>query len=117
MVSDVNKCLFLVAVSSVVDFTEKIFFFIIFSKLLKPESQDSPVDNEKDTKETNIINTKPFAGTVSGNSSAGRKNDRHDSSNTSNNSSLNLRHLHGHGERSRLAGNAKGCRLERRNMC
>ena len=55
----------------VVDFTKEILALIVFSVLLKPQSQDEPVTNEQDQQQAGVINTEPFTGTFRGNGGCG----------------------------------------------
>jgi hypothetical protein len=95
------------ASSSVVNFSEKILFLVVVSELLKPQGKDGPVDNEKNTQKTNVIDTEPFAGTIGGNGSSAGHDDGHESGKASKSSLLEFGGLHGHGKRSDLASDTE----------
>jgi hypothetical protein len=100
------KRLFL-ARSSVVNFSKEVLRLIVVSELLKPQGEDSPMNNEKNTQKTNVINTEPFAGTIGGNGGSAGHDDGHDSGKASKSSLLEFRGLHGHGKRSDLASDTE----------
>jgi len=76
--------LLLSSVSSVVNFSKEVLTFIVVSELLKPQGQDSPVNDEKDGKKANIINTEPFVGTLCCDGCCAGKNSRDGTGKSSN---------------------------------
>jgi hypothetical protein len=100
----------LLLAASVINFAEKVLFFIVVLVLLQPQSQDEPVTKEQHSEKTRIINTEPLICSLSRNGSRRGKNGRHDSSNGSHNSLAHLWGLHCHGKSRRALGDAKGCR-------
>jgi hypothetical protein len=84
----------------VVDFSEEVLLFIGVTELLKPQAQDGPMDNEKNTQKTKVINTEPFSSSIGGHSGGGNQSGRDESGNTCHDFVLYLRGLHGHGKRS-----------------
>ena len=57
----------------VVNFSKEITVSIgQVSVLLQPQSKDAPVNKEEDTQKTSVINTEPFAGSLSSDGCCGR---------------------------------------------
>ena len=64
------------ALLGVVDLAEEVLLLVVVSELLQPECKDGPVDNEKNSEQTKVINSEPFAGSLGGDGSRGGKDGR-----------------------------------------
>ncbi len=61
--------------SSVVDLTEEVSIIILggITVLSQPQTKDEEVSGEENGKQTDIVNTEPFIGTLGGNGGRGGK--------------------------------------------
>ena len=55
----------------VVNFSKEILALVVFSVLLKPQSQDEPVTKEQDEQQARVVHTEPFTGSFRGNGGCG----------------------------------------------
>ena len=71
--------------SSVINLSEEIGIIILgsISILSQPKTQDEVVTNEKNGKDTDVINTEPFVGSLCGQSGGGGEDGRDGSSGNS----------------------------------
>ena len=65
-------------VAGVVDLAEEVLGLIGITVLSEPEGEDGEVANEKDGKDTEVVNAEPFVGTLGGNGGSGGEDGGHE---------------------------------------
>lgn len=67
------------SIASVVDFTEKVFRFVVLAKLLVPQGQNGQMDDKEYRQEAAIVHTEPFSSPLSGHGHRGKEGSRRSS--------------------------------------
>ena len=67
-------------VAGVVDLAEEVLGLIGITVLSEPEGEDGEVANEKDGKDTEVVNAEPLVGALGGNSGGGGEDGGHEAS-------------------------------------
>jgi hypothetical protein len=67
-------------VASVVDLAEEVLGLIGITVLLEPEGEDGEVANEKDGKDTEVVDAEPLVGALGGDSGGGGEDGGHEAS-------------------------------------
>jgi hypothetical protein len=85
--------------STVVDLSKEVFVFIGISIRSQPERENGPVSEEENGKETKIVDSEPFVGSLSSNGSGRGKDGGHESCKSGHGGLGYIGLLSSHGER------------------